>query len=384
MKSLPLMLSTFRRKPIRVALTMLGVVVAFLLFGLLQGIDTAFEQALKQQRLDRLFVESRFSQPLPLAYRESIQRVPGLAIATIAAFMPGYYQDQKNRMLVIATEPALWLRSRHEYTIPQEQVDAISRTRDGLIISDWLARKYGLKPGDRITVKGRAPKAVGTTDWSFQVVGIMTYPDPTAQIGVVLANYAYYDEARTTNRGSVNRYILQVEDPRQSARIAREIDAQFATSNIPTRTMSEHEQGEAQLATLNDFRFFARTIIVAVFFALLMMTCNTMMESVRERTSELAVLKAIGFTDSRIFGLVLLESILPCVAAALIGLVLATLIFPLAGKQMDIGSLVATMVLPPAVLVSGVVVSVAVACVSAGVPAWKASRLSVVEAFTVR
>ncbi len=384
MKLLPLMVAMLYRKPARMVLTMLGVVVAFMLFGLLQGIDTAFSQALQHQKLDRMFVQSRHTRALPYAYRESIQRVAGVNRMTEAAFLPGYYQDARNTVLVIATEPAVWLHSGPDYTIPKSQEDAMAHTRSGAIITDWMARHYGLRVGDQLTVRTQVPTTDGGTDWAFQVVGIMTYPDSTAQLTLILANFAYFDEGRRNDRGTVNRYILQIDDPRHSARIARQIDALFATSNVPTRTESEHEMGQEEIASIGDFRYFSRTIIAAVFFALLMMTSNTMMESVRERTSELAVLKAVGFADRTIFALVLIEAIIPCVAAALIGLILAASVFPFAGSYMGTGLLVGTMILPPTVVLAGVAVAVGAACLSAGVPAWKASRLSVVDALTVR
>nr|WP_298719412.1 FtsX-like permease family protein [uncultured Steroidobacter sp.] len=379
MKSLPLILSALRRKPARTFLTMFGVVIAFVLFGLLQGVDSAFAAALDRMKLDRLLVDARFSQPLPISYRARIQNVPGVTRIAEIQFLGGHLQDEKRRLLSIATDPETWLSFRPEYTVPRSQIEAVKRTRNGAIITDWTAREYGLKIGDQFTLRTQMTNVTGGSDWNFVVVGIMTYFDPTQHLTVFLSNYKYIDEGRVTDRGTANRFLLGISDPRDSTRVSRAIDALFATSGVQTRTQSEHEMGQLRMAAMGDISFFTRSIISAVFFTLLILTANTMMESVRERTSEFAVLKTLGYTDEAVFGLVILESILLCVTASLVGLALAAAAFPFASTYFD-----TTGLFPPVVIAAGVGLATGLALISAAIPGWRALRLKVVDALVAR
>jgi len=378
MKFLALLTAALRRKPARTVLTMLGVVVAFLLFGLLQGVNSAFALTLGRMKLDRLFVDSRFSEPMPLSYRQRIAKTPGVTRITEISFLQAYYQDRKNTLLVIATNPADWLGMRPEYSITQAQIDAAEKTRNGAIITDWMARHYGWKIGDSFTVRGRPTMTNPGSDWTFVVAGIMKYTDPAEELTLLLANFAYYDEARSEGRGTANRFLIRISDPLRGATVSRHIDALFATSGVPTRTQSEQEMGQSQAASLGDVQFFTTSIMGAVFFTLLILTGNTMMESVRERTGELAVLKALGYTDEAVLALVIGESVILCVMASLVGLALSVLCFPLASAYVDIKTL------PPMVVVQGVAVAAGVALVSSLIPGWRAVRLSVADALAGR
>jgi putative ABC transport system permease protein len=217
-----------------------------------------------------------------------------------------------------------------------------------------------------------------SADWTFVVAGIMTYVDPTEELTLLLANFKYYDEGRTTDRGTANRYLVRIDDPLRGASISQQIDALFATSGVPTRTQSEQNLGQAQAASLGDVRFFTQSIMAAVFFTLLILTGNTMMESVAERTRELAILKALGYTDAAVLILVVAESVVLCVFAALVGLALSAVCFPLARYYVDLTAL------PPVVVVIGVAVAAVVAVVSSLVPAWRAVRLGVADALSGR
>jgi putative ABC transport system permease protein len=194
----------------------------------------------------------------------------------------------------------------------------------------------------------------------------------------MLANYAYLDEARASGAGVVSRFLLRIGDASQAGRIARDIDLLFAISSAPTRTQSEQDQAQSALAQIGDFKFFTRSIMSAVFFALLFLTLNTTMESVRERTSELATLKTLGFSDSSLLGLVLAESITLFIVAALLGLAIAALLFPMAR------SVIGVAVLPSSVVVMGALLAIVAAVLSAIVPGWRARQLNIVQALAVR
>jgi len=379
MKFLPLVWAGLWRKPARTLLTLLSIAIAFILFGLLQGVDSAFTRLIGQQKLDRMFVDAKYGgQPIPYSYKAQVQNVKGISKITEVQFMGGYYQDRKNGLLTIFTIPSLWLAIRPEFSITKQELEAVARTRDGVIVSSYLAKTHGWKIGDRYTISGAMPKRDGTNDWSFQVVGIMHYEDPKAEIRNVLANYPYIDESRAAGAGTVTRFLMRIDDAGRSAQIARQIDALFANSAVATRTQSEVDQATTQLSTIGDFKFFTRAIMSAVFFALLFLTFNTTMESIRERTSELATLKTLGFTDLGLLGLVLSESAALFVVAAAIGLAIAAALFPLAK------SIVGSAVLPGVVVYVGGLFALGAAILSGIIPALRAKRLNIVQALAIR
>ncbi len=377
MKFLPLIWAGLWRKPARTLLTLLSIAIAFMLFGLLQGVDAAFARIIGEQKLDRMFIDPRFGQPIPYSYRARIEQIKGIKWLTEVHFMPGYYQDPQNGLLVIFTRPAIWLAIRPEYEIPRAQVDAVAGRRTGVIVSDFLTRRHGWKIGDHISIKGGIPQKDGSTDWTFDIVGIMHYTE-SGDSSNILANYPYLDEARATGAGVVSRFLLRVYDAAQAGRIARDIDTLFANSPVTTRTQSEQDQAQAALAQIGDFKFFTRAIMAAVFFALLFLTLNTTMESVRERTSEIATLKTLGYADKSVLVLVFAESVALFIIGTCIGLALAAVLFPMAGNFIGVKRL------PMLVFAIGGALAIAAAVTSALVPAWRARNLSIVQALAVR
>src|SRR6185437_1867928 len=352
------------RKPPRTVFTLGCLSIAFLLFGLLQGVDSAFSQALLQQRLDVLFVDPRFQQPLPMAYATQIARIPGVAQLAPVAFLPGSYQDPKNSVFAIATWPDKWLAIRPEYLIPKAQLEAVGHIRTGVILTDWLATQNGWKVGDAVTlVQTPVLTRNGDTNWTFQVVGVMRDPDSTVPSSYMLANLEYYDQARVTGSGTVNRFLVRVDDARHATRISRQIDQLFTNSSVQTRTQSEHATIESAIAALGDISFFTRSIIAAAFFTLIVVTGNTMMESVRERTREIAILQALGFTPARVLALVLAESLALCLAGSIVGLALAARVFPFVRFYY-----VGDSPLPAIVIATGLGLSVGVALIIALIP----------------
>jgi len=240
-----------------------------------------------------------------------------------------------------------------------------------------LARRNGWKLGDHIAVKGGMPRKDGSTDWTFDIVGIMHNPE-NPESRNTLANYAYVDEARASGSGTVSRYLLRADDAVHAGRVARQIDALFANSPVPTRTQSEQSQAQAAVAQIGDFKFFTRAIMGAVFFALLFLTLNTTMESVRERTGEFATLKTVGFSDTSLLVLVVAESVALFIVAAGLGLTSAWMIFPLARDLIGFARM------PLLVFEVGAAWAVAAAVLSASAPAWRVRSLSVVQALAVR
>ena len=239
-------------------------------------------------------------------------------------------------------------------------------------------RQFGWKIGDRLPLRTSVMKQDGSTDWEFEIVG--TYDVPSAPTEAnIMVNFAYYDEARRLERGTVWAFVVGASDPARSAQVCAAIDALFVNSAYETVTQDEKAYVQGQLRQLGDVSLMANAIVAAVLFTLLFLTGNTMMQSVRERTPELAILKTVGFSDRSVTLLVLCESLLLCVLAALLGLAAAAAVFPVAAA-LGIGGAA----LPLKVVVIGVLLAVILALVSGLPPAWRAQRLVIVDALAGR
>ena len=226
----------------------------------------------------------------------------------------------------------------------------------------------------------------GAHSWTFDIVGTTAVPSDPGHAPFAVVNYTYYDAMRASNRGTVLNFVVIIDDPRHAASIARSIDRLFVNSPAPTLTQQESEQAAQAVAELGDVGRLTDSVIIAVFFSLLFLTGNVLLQSVRERTPELAVLKTLGYSDLRILLLVELEALVLCLSGAVIGLVLAGIAFHFLGRAIvDISDyLRPTNVLSVSVLLSGLGLAVALTLVAAAIPAWGAKRLNIVEAMRVR
>ena len=378
MKYLPFVWAGLWYRPLRTAFTMVCAAAAFLLFGLLQGVDSAMSLALKKEKLDRLFVDARFEQSLPLVYRRQIERIPGIVQVAEIALIPGYYRDPRDSVLAVATDPEVWLQMRPEFHASVEQIAALTRTQTGVLVSGWLAAKNGWKLGDHITIRSSVVTIQGTSDWTFEVVGIIKDTEAEGHPTLLVANLKYYDENRLTGKGTGDRILLKIGNPRQAATISHQVDQLFTNSAVQTRTRSEHETAEAEIASVGDIGFFVHAIMGAVFFTLLVLTGNTMAESVRERTAVLAILRTLGFKPSTVIALIVSEALLMCGVSAMCGLLFAGIAFPLTKAY------VGETYLPPVVIGLGAVAAIGVACLSTIIPTWRMMRLNIVSALAVR
>ena len=265
-----------------------------------------------------------------------------------------------------------------DWQIAPEQSAAMIRTRDGAIVAAPLMRAFGWKIGDRIPLRTSVVKRDGNADWNFEIVGTYNVLSTPAQ-NRILVNYAYFDEARLLERGTALAFVVAVDDPTRSAQVCAAVDALFVNSASETVTQDEKAYAQGQLRQLGDVSLMANAIVAAVLFTLLFLTGNTMMQSVRERTPELAILKTVGFSDSSVTMLVLIESVLLCVLAASLGLAAAAAVFPVTAALGMGGS-----ALPLKVIGAGLAIAVALALASGLPPAWRAQRLVIVDALAGR
>jgi putative ABC transport system permease protein len=240
-------------------------------------------------------------------------------------------------------------------------------------------KAYGWKIGDRIPLTTSVAKQDGSTDWNLEIVGTYSVTGAQAQANRVLINYAYFDEARQFDKGRVFAFIVSIDDPDRSAAMCATIDALFSNSSDETLTQDEAEFAQAQLRQIGDISAMVNAIVGAVLFTLLFLTGNTMMQSVRERIPELAVLKAIGFSDRMVTGLVLAESALLCMVAAVLGLAVAAAVFPVT-ESLGIGG----GALPASVIALGLAIAGVLALVSGLPPARRVQRMTIVDALAGR
>lgn len=385
MKYLPLLWAGLWRKPIRTVLTLLSIAVAFLLFGMLQGVLSGFNGALSKMSDTRLRVMNRANmlETLPIAYQSQIARVPGVENVTHATILIAYYQEPKNGFSAAAlgfdTAPDVF----PEMKVPQEQLEALRRTRTGALVGIELAKRFDWKIGDHVTLHSMNwVKADGSSDWDVDIVGFVNAgpDDDRVFANEMYLRYDYLDEARANGKGTVHQYMVAIDDAARATAISTEIDSLFANSGNETTTMNEKEYVVAQFRQVGNIRMFVYSIISAVLFTLLFLAGNTMAQSVRDRISEIGVLKTLGFSDTTVWRLVVVEAAVLCLLAAAGGLAIAALGFPRAFGALGLGPLP----LSPRVYLAGFGIALAVAVISASIPALRAKRLTIVDALSGR
>jgi putative ABC transport system permease protein len=368
------------RKKVRTVLTLLSVVVAFLLFGLLQSVNEAFSAGAEQARADRLITNSRYSiiEMLPISYLPQIESVPGVKEVAFASWFGGSYQDRPAQFGVFPVEPERYLRAVPEIVLPPAQLERWSATRDGAIVGRSLAERYGWQVGDRVTLVADIwPQRDGSNEWNFEIAGIYTSPEAEQNEGALLFQWEFFDEARQFARGTVGWFIVQVEDPDLAESVAQSIDALFANSSNETKTQTEKAFAQGFARQFGDVGLIVTSILGAVFFTILVLTGNTMAQAVRERIPELAILKTLGFSDRAVLGLVLAEALALILLGGLLGLALA------AGA---LGALSAVLAgfgvqgISTSVVSLGLLVMLALGLVVGLPPALRAMRLRVIDA----
>jgi putative ABC transport system permease protein len=357
MKYWPLVWSALWRKPAEAILVWLAVTVSFALFGLMVGLHATYDRIIDNSRLDRLYVNARFPSAsptgilLPLALREAIMGIDGVAQASAVYYVRGYYRDPHIRATVYAVDDhmrAAW----PELPLTPAQWDQLRATPDGVFVSHARAVALGLKAGDRLpiitstvfTAPGLGDRADGATAWQFHILGVM--PDMPGALGSgstsILGNLSYVDNSRPADqRGYAWEYRVAVRDATQANQVAVRIDRANANSGTPTLTIPDKI---AEIDGVNaGISVASKTwpIAGAGIFMILLLTANGLAQSVRERTPDFAVLKTVGYRQWILMGLVFAEAAIPCVAGAALGMGLARLMtrLPIHFLPSDLASL---------------------------------------------
>jgi putative ABC transport system permease protein len=380
-KYLPLVWKNLWRRKIRTIFTLGSIFVAFVLFGVLMTIRAAFSFGIDLAGLDRLVLIHKVSliQPLPVSYKARLAQVPGVELVTHNSWFGGIYQTPSNFFAQIAVEPEPFLEMYPEYRLPPDQFKAWLGDRQGAIAGRVLADRFGWKVGDRIPIQATIwqPKSGTGSTWEFNLVGIYD-GEPGVDRTQFFFRYDYLDENRQDEAaGLVGWYIVRIADPSRSVDMARTFDELFANSDAETKTTTEKGFVEGFAKQIGDIGAIMMAILAAVLFTILLIVTNTMAQAVRERTSELAVLKTVGFSNGLILALVLAEALFIAVLGGGLGLALAWGIVQLGDPT---NGMLPAYMLPDRDLVTGVALMIAVGLLAGALPAAQAMRLRITDA----
>lgn len=385
MKFIPLVWAAIRRKLSRSLLILAQVVIAFALFGVLQGLTSGINHAIASAHADRLYVASKLDLggQLPISMLEWLKSVPGVRDVTFRYQFRGNYQRPQQRVPVLATDVDSFFTTYTEYNVePASAMRDIRQVQDGAIVGIGTMLRYGWKVGERVTLQSRMKREDGSGDWSFKILGTWANSEkqnPEESL-LLVANYRYINESLPIGpaRDNINAAVLRIDDPTRAAQIQQAIDSRYKNSSNETLTESEQALEQTRLMSLGDLDTVAHRIVGATFFVLLFATGALMMQSIRERTPELAVLKTLGFSDRRVMVLILAETLVLCLAGAALGLWLGMRLLPFASES------IGTVEVPPSLFVLGFACAVLLALAGGGIAAWRGLRLRVADALANR
>ncbi|KQW51851.1 MULTISPECIES: ABC transporter permease [unclassified Roseateles] len=388
MKYLHLIWAALFRRKLRTFLTLVSIVTAFLLFGLLDAVRVSFDQvgqsANGAQRL-QTGAKLSFIQLLPMSLGGRITQIDGVKDTTFANWFGGAYQKPENQVFSFAVAPN-YLDIYPEMEVSAEHRKAFAETKDGALVGEGLARRFGWKVGDQVPMQSTIfPDKNGSQNWPFKIVGLIHVSDKKAGAWfdqMFLLNWKYFDDTTPWNQGQVGWYVTRVNDVNQADRVAKAIDAISTNSAHETRTLTEQAATAAWVKQLADINLIVTSIMGAVFFTLLLLAGNTMMQAVRERTSEIAVLKTLGFSGQSVLAMVLAEAVLLLLIGGCIGLGLASIVGPAVGAASN-----GALNLPAAGAASwgiGVGLMLAFGLLVGALPALNAMRLNITDALAGR
>jgi putative ABC transport system permease protein len=384
-KYLHLVWAALLRSKTRTLLTLLSVVAAFLLFGMLDSVRVAFNSSGSVVGANRMVVVSRLSitQMLPLALDSQIANIPGVEKSVYAAWFGGYYQEPKNFFANFSISPN-FLDLYPEYIMPAEQRKAYEEDFTGAVVGETLAKRYGWKLGDTIPLQATIFPRKGSNAWTFKLDGIFHVEDSKlqGQEQQMFFHWKYFDEANDFVKSKVGWYVVKLDSGDRAAQVAKSIDALSDNSDHETRTQSEEQFSQSFVKQIADIGLIVSAIMGAVFFTLLLLTGNTMAQAVRERVPELGIMKTLGYSDTAILILVLAEALLLVGVGGVIGLALAAAAMPAISAASN--GIIQLPYLQAQTWAIGIGLMILIGLAVGGLPALRAMRLNVVDALAGR
>jgi putative ABC transport system permease protein len=370
------------RKRLRAILMIVSILVAFLIYGVVGAFYRAFNSGEEAAADDRLVIVNRinFTQPLPIAYFNRVKAMEGVRQVTHANWFGGYYQEPKNFLIAIAVEPSTYFDVYgRDYGLTPEAKAAFARERTAALVGESLARRWGWKVGDRIPVQSNIfSQKNGSRTWEFDIVGIITPNHAQVDTNLLLFQYAYFDETRSFGKDQIGWMILQTTSPAVNDKVIKAIDGAFANSPYETATDTEKAFNKAFAAQLGNIALIVTLVVGAAFVTILMIVGNTMALTIRERTREIGVLKTLGFSGTRVLGMVLGESMLLALLGGIPGLVLAAVFT--AAMRASMEAFVPGFAVTPGIVLLGVALMLALGFITGIIPALNAMRLKIASA----
>ena len=380
LKFLPLFFGSLRRRPVRTGLTIASIVVAFLLFGLLKTMEGALAFAADLAGIDRLATMHKVSmiQQFPLSYLNRVRGVDGVVAATPFVWLGGIYQDERNQIAAQATEAETFFEVYPEYNLPPEQRADWIADRSSMIVGKAVAERYGWNVGDTVPVRSSFyRKADGTSVWDMRLAGI--YEATNGDNASLYFHYDYLNESLPEGaRDSIGFVIMKIANPDQSQQVSAAVDAMFANSPAETKTATERAFIQGFANQMGDIATIVTAVATAVFFTMLLVTGNTMAQSVRERINEIAVLKTLGYSKHVVAGLVLTESFAITALGGAIGLGLSALA---TGSMAEmLAAYFPVLGVPSSTYVIGAALIVILSVLAALLPSAEALRIKITDA----
>jgi putative ABC transport system permease protein len=379
---LALVWANLQRRPWRFLFTVSSIVIAFAMFGLLEALRQSLAQTVSLAGADRLITTHKLSiiNPLPRAYFEKVKTVEGVTRVAPFNWFGGVYKDGRAQIPVYPTEVEDFLKMYPEVRMPENDRQAWLADRQGVAIGPILANQFNWKVGDRIPLRSTIyRKQDGGDTWEFNVRAIYDVIDSTGwDKGSVVFHYDYFNESLRGGRDSIGWMMVKVADPARSEDVARRVDAMFVNSAAETKTATERAFIKQTTEQIGNIGAILVSVVSAVFFTMLLVTANTMAQSVRERTNEIGVLKTLGFSNGSILALVLAEALTLTLLGGLIGLAIATGL--VAGMGAAVKQIFPVFEMSTATVLAAIGLMLLLGLVSGAWPAATAMRLKIVDA----
>jgi len=320
------------RKKVRFGLTCLSVIVAFFLFTTLAGINHALTASVSNINQYRLMTSHKISltRSLPINYQQKISALSGIEQVSYASWFGGFFQNEKNQIAVTAVEHNSYFELFDEYHIPKQQLAQWKKTRTGIIVGQALAKQYGWNVGDKVPLSSSIwMNKSGSFTWEFVVSGIYQNTKQAGNNKKIFFQHTYFDKGRAYARNSISWLSTKIVPQTNVEQAIKSIDELFAHSNSPTRTTTEQVFVKEQAQQFVDMAMVINVVVIAVCFTLLLIVCNTMIQTIRERLNESAMMKALGFSSSALMRSIYLESLFLLGLGAFLGTLLASVLLVL-------------------------------------------------------
>ena len=382
MKDVYLILKNLTRKPLRLFLTVFATFIAFMIFGTLTAFQQAFDAGVDLAADDRLVVVNKinFTQSLPIAYVNRVRAVEDVEAVTHLNWFGGYYQEPRNQFAMFAVDAENFLTVYDELLVSDSERAAWIGNRQGLIAGKSIAENFGWQVGERIPVNSNIfSQRDGRTDWDFDVIAIFEGADPQTDTNSVYFHYEYFNETQSFGGDWIGFMGVRTSAPERNEAVIQAIDELFVNSPAETETVPEKAFNKAFIEQIGNLSLILTSVVLAAFFVILVIVGNSMILSIRERTSEIGVMKTLGFTSGRIFRMVLAESLLLALIGGVLGILASGAMVALV-NQAPIQ--LPTLILGSSVWSQALAFMVVLGLITGIVPATSALRLNIITALS--